>query len=228
MHKLPLVAREKGRSEEGGLARLPPGRHGLPAEFVTENQRGRIAAGMIEVTVAVGYPEATVTKVITAAGVSRRTFYNYYSNKADAFFDVYRQVTDFLCEAVADAGRGGGASWASRVRAELAALLGAYQANPDLVRFTLLAPQAAGGDAAAAYRGYLERLLALFGEGRPKRAKRPMPAAEYGLVGGLAGMLIAAVEEQEEPDLESMLPELTELALTPYLGRERAVAEARR
>jgi AcrR family transcriptional regulator len=221
------VARRKARSQEGaGLARLPPGRHGLAREFVVENQRGRIAAGMIAVVVEVGYAQATVSQVITAAGVSRRTFYNYYSNKADAFFDVYRQVTDFLCEVTEEAGRTE-RGWAARVRERLAALLDTYEANHDLVRFTLIAPQAAGGEAAAAYRGYLERLLALIGEGRPRSAKSPLPAAEYGLIGGFAGLLVAAVEEQGGRRIDDLLPEVTELVLTPYLGREAALKAAR-
>ena len=39
--------REGGDAAAGGLGRLPPGRHGLSREFVTENQRNRLTAGMI-------------------------------------------------------------------------------------------------------------------------------------------------------------------------------------
>ena len=74
-------------------------------------------------------------EIVAAAGVSRRTFYNYYSDKEEAFFDVYRQVTDFLCEAMAGAGEAE-RGWPAKVRAELGALLGSFAANPDLVRFT--------------------------------------------------------------------------------------------
>jgi len=226
-HKLQRVARRKRRGDdEGGMPRLPPGRHGLPPEFVAGSQRGRIAAGVIAAVVEVGYAQATVSQVIAAAGVSRPTFYKYYPNKAEAFFDVYRQATDFLCETMAEAGAGGRTGWAARVRGRLATLLGTFEANHDLVRFTLLAPQAAGGEAAAAYREFLERLLALIREGVPKSARRPVPAAEYGLVGGLAGLLVSAVEEEPGRDLEALLPELTELVLTPYLGREAAVRAA--
>jgi len=208
------------------MPRLPPGRHGLPPEFVVDNQRGRIAAGVIAVVVEGGYAQATVTQFIGAAGVSRPTFYKYYPNKAEAFFDVYRQVTDFVCQTMAETGGEGRSGWAARVRERLAALLGIYQANHDLVRFTLIAPQAAGGDAAAAYREFLERLLELIREGVPKSAKRPVPAAEYGLIGGLAGLLVSAVESRRAQDLEALLPEITEVVLTPYLGREAAVKAA--
>lgn len=181
---------------------------------------------MVEVVIEMGYAKTTVARVIVASGVSRRTFYNYYSNKESAFFDVYRQITDFLCDAMAAAGRDEAGGWPARVRAELAVLLGAYEANPDLIRFTLLAPRAAGGEVAAAYREFLERLLSVIREGRPKRAKHPAPAAEYGLIGGLAGLLVAAVVEGQGEHLGGLLPEVTELVLTPYLGREAAAKAA--
>jgi AcrR family transcriptional regulator len=218
------VAQEKGRAKAGGgLPRLPPGRHGLPREFVVQNQHDRIAAGMIEVVVERGYAAATVTQVVTAAGVSRRTFYNYYADKEEAFFDVYRQVTDFLCGAMAEAGAGE-RGWVRKVKAELAALLGCLAANPNLARFALGVPPAAGGEVAAAYREFLERLLALLREGRPKSARRPPPAAEYGLIGGLAALILGAVGD-DGSGLEQLGPEAVELVLTPYLGRE-AAAEA--
>lgn len=183
---------------------------------------------MIAVVVERGYGAATVTQVVAAAGVSRRTFYNYYSDKEEAFFDVYRQVTDFLCEAMAEAGKTAKGSWAARVRAELAALMDCFAANPDLVRFSLVAPPVAGGDVVSAYREFLERLLELLAEGRPKRVKRPPPASEYGLVGGLAALIVEAVERNGAEGLQPLLPEVVELVLTPYLGRERATAEALR
>jgi AcrR family transcriptional regulator len=223
LHKLAAVAKEKGRAKpKAGLPRLPPGRHGLSREFVVQNQRDRIAAGMIEVVVARGYAAATVTQVVAAAGVSRRTFYNYYSDKDQVFHDVYRQVTDFLCEAMADAGEAEKGGWAVRVRAKLAALLGCFVANPDLARFCLVAPPAAGGDVAAAYRHFLERLLALLREGRPKRTRQPPPASEYGLVGGMVALIVAALEANGAEGLAGLLPEVTELVLTPYMGREEA------
>jgi AcrR family transcriptional regulator len=222
----PMTEAGPGGDAAGGLPWLPPGRHGLPREFVVENQRRRIAAGMITVVVENGYPAATVTQVVAAAGISRRTFYNYYADKAEAFFDVYAQVTDFLCEAMTEAGQSE-RGWPARVRAELEALLDCLATNTDLAAFCLLAPPAAGGDVAAAYRAFLERLLAVLTEGRPKRARRPSPAAEYGVVGGLAALIVGALEEGGAEAIEGLGPEVTELVLAPYLGREAAARAAR-
>jgi AcrR family transcriptional regulator len=226
-HKLAVMSDAgSGRGDEAGLPRLPPGRHGLPREFVVENQRRRIAAGMIAVVVEVGYPAASVTQIVAAAGVSRRTFYNYYSDKVEAFFDVYGQVTDFLCEAMVEAEQGE-RSWAGQVRAALTALLDCFATNPDLAAFCLLSPPAAGGDVAAAYRAFLDRLLEILTDGRPKRARRPSPAASYGIMGGLVALILGASESGGPQAIRDLAPEVTELVLTPYLGREEAARAAR-
>ncbi len=195
---------------------------------MVENQKQRIAAGMIAIVVERGYIATTVTQVVTAAGLSRRTFYNYYADKQEAFFDVYGQVCDFLLGAMTEAGEQEKRSWAARVRSELAALLDIVAANPDLARFCLAVPPAAGGEVAAAYRDLLARLVTLLGEGRPKRTRRPPPAAEYAMAGGLAALILKAVTESRSPEaISQLLSEVTELVLTPYLGREEAVRAAR-
>jgi AcrR family transcriptional regulator len=231
MHKLPSVKTAgDGVGEEGGLPqlpRLPPGRHGLPREFVVQNQRERLAAGMIAAIAERGYHATTISDIAAAAGVSRRTFYGYFKTKEDCFADTYESVAGFLFSAMAEAGEGE-RGWAAQVHARLGALLEVFAANPDLVRFTLAVPPAAGGAVAARYREVLDRLLATLAEGRPKSVRRPTEAAEHGIAGGLAALLVDRVEAGEGERLPELLPDLVELALTPYIGRDRAVAEASR
>lgn len=209
-----------------GLPRLPPGRHGLPREFVEQNQLDRLAAGTLRTVVEHGYAKTTVIKISAAAGVSRRTFYSYYKGKQEAVFDVYARVSDFLIGVMAEAGAGR-RGWPAAVRAELGTLLETFAANPDLARFTLIAPPSAGSQLADVYAGFLERLLNLLAEGRPKRARRPSVGTEHGLAGGLAALIVEEVEAGRGEQLPELLPDLLELILTPYLGRERAIEEAR-
>lgn len=211
-----------------GLPRLPPGRHGLPREFVTQNQRDRLAAGIIAAVAESGYHEATITQIAAAAGVSRRTFYTYFSSKEECFLDTYEVIGDHLAGAMAEAGAAE-RKWPRKVRAELGALLESFAANPDLVRFSLIAPPTAGGALAERYRGFLERLVTVVTEGRPQppATKQPSEAAEYAMAGGLAALLVLKVNNGEGEELTELLPDLVELVLTPFLGRKRAVAEAR-
>jgi AcrR family transcriptional regulator len=206
---------------------LPPGRHGLPREFVTRNQRDRITAGIIAAVAVSGFHEATVSQITAEAGLSRRTFYGYFKSKEECFLATYETIAVHL-EAEMRAAAGSERGWPRRVVAELGALLGAYASNPDLAAFTLLAPPAAGGELTEAYRAFLERLLGLVTEDMPKGARTPSEAARYALAGGLAALIVAKVNAGEGEELGALAPDLVELVLTPYIGRERAIKEARR
>jgi AcrR family transcriptional regulator len=220
-------AEEKLGEGSGPLPRLPPGRHGLPREFVAENQRQRLAAGLIAAVATLGYNETTITDIAAASGLSRRTFYVYFKTKAACFADTYEIVASYLLAELAEAGEGE-RSWAARVRARLAALLGAFVANPDLASFTFAAPPAAGGELSSRHDAFLDQLIDALVEGAPKSARRPSTATRQGLAGGLSALVLERVEAGEGARLAKLLPDLVELVLMPYLGRERAVAEAGR
>jgi AcrR family transcriptional regulator len=211
-----------------GLPRLPPGRHGLRREFVEQNQRQRITAGIIAAVAEKGYHETTITDIAAAAGLSRRTFYSYFSSKEECFFDAYEEIGGYLHEAAA-AAADPGSEWAEQARAKLASVLEAFAANPDLARFCLLAPPRGGGSLAARYRLALSEALAEFTAGLPPApATRPVStAAEQALVGGVAALIVRRVEAGEGETLPELLPELVELTMTPYLGREQALRAAR-
>lgn len=212
-----------------GLPKLPPGRHGLPREFVTQNQRDRLTAGIIAAVAEHGFHETSITRIAAAAGVSRRTFYSYYGSKQECFTAAYEAVADHLLEAMAERGEGE-EEWPPRVRAELSALLETLAANPDLVRFCLIAPPAAGGDLAPLYERLLSRLGEQLTAGMPPppQTRQLGEVAERSLLGGLVGLLVAKVNAGEGERLAELLPDLHELVLSAYLGREQAVREARR
>jgi AcrR family transcriptional regulator len=216
--------RDPGGDAVPGLPRLPPGRHGLPREFVTRNQRERLAAGMIAAVVEHGYHDATITQIAAAAGVSRRTFYGYFSSKEECFHDTYAQVVAHLDQAM-EAAAAGQPEWPEQVRARLGAMLATFAANPDLVRFCLIAPPRAGGEIAAVYRDLLERLFAILAEAKPPAptTREPSAAVTEGLLGGLAALIARKVEAGEGEQLAELSPALLELFLTPYYGREQAV-----
>lgn len=225
----PRVAKGKQAGEDSapGLARLPPGRHGLSREFVTRNQRDRLTAGMIAAVAEHGFHEATITQIAAAAGVSRRTFYGYFSSKEECFFDTFGQVADHLEGAMAGAGEGE-AEWPARVRVQLTAMLETFAANPDLARFALIAPPNAGGEIAARYRELLERLFAILTEAKPAaEVNEPSRAVADGLLGGIVALVVRKVKAGEGEQLTELAPDLLELFLTPYYGQEEAVRLAR-
>ncbi len=207
------------------LARLPPGRHGLPRSFVVQNQRDRLTAGMIATVAERGYHAATITGIAAAAGVSRRTFYSYFDSKEDCYLATYDTIVDHLFKVGVEAA-GTEESWPRRVRASLAAVLRALAANPDLARFTLIEPQRTGGKIAERLRSAILPALAELDRGLPKGLKAPSREVQNALLAGMAALIARAVEAEEGERLEELLPELAELVLTPYIGREEAATVA--
>lgn len=226
---VPAVARGKdGDDDRSGLPRLPPGRHGLRREYVEQNQRQRLTAGIIAAVAEKGYHETTISDIAAAAGISRRTFYGYFDSKEACFFDAYDEIADYLHQASAAAAEPE-SEWGERARAKLGSMLDTFAANPDLARFYLLTPPRAGDALAARYRQALGQALADFKAGMPAPpATRPVSAAaEQALVGGIAALIVRRVEAGEGETLPELLPDLVELTLTPYLGREQALSFAR-
>jgi AcrR family transcriptional regulator len=203
------------------LARLPPGRHGLPREFVVKNQRDRLTAGMIAVVADRGYNDVTITDIAAAAGVSRRTFYTYFSSKEECFFATYDLIAAHLLE-VASAAAAAEKQWPRQVRAAIAAALALFAANSDLARFMLVAPPRGGEPISGRYQLSAERALAQLTHGMPTDVAAPSPAIQNALIGGLAGLIAHQVEVGDGEDLPALLPELVELFLTPYVGRQEA------
>jgi len=220
------VAKREAPAKETrpALASLPPGRHGLSREFVDENQRGRITAGMIATVVERGYHAATITAIAAAAGVSRRAFYGYFKGKAECFEDTYRQIEAHLLATMREAGEES-RGWPAKLRARLGAMLATFAENPDLARYTMIASQEAGGEQAARYRELLRNLLAVLSEGVPRNVKRPSEATEEGLLGALATLIEREVKAGRGEQLERLEPELSLLLLSAYLGRHKALAE---
>ncbi len=64
-------------------------------------QRKRLVASMLAAVNDHGYGGATVANVIARAGVSRRAFYEYFSDKDDCFLVLYRDISGRLFEQLA-------------------------------------------------------------------------------------------------------------------------------
>jgi AcrR family transcriptional regulator len=207
-----------------GLPRLPPGRHGLPREFVVQNQRDRLAAGIIAAVAENGYHETTISQISAAAGVSRRTFYAYFSSKEECFLATYDQICDHLLQATNEAATRE-SEWALQVSARLSAALDVFAANPHLAQFTLAVPRRAGDAVAAHYREALETALSELTAGLPsgRDVTPPSLPVQHSLIGGVVSLIVHKLEAGEGEELRELLPDLVELFLAPFLGRAEAV-----
>lgn len=82
-NKVQLDPLEVPGDEDPHLSQLPPGRHGLPRDFVVENQRRRLIVGAARAIYENGYAGATIADIVKFAAVSRRTFYEHFTGVDD-------------------------------------------------------------------------------------------------------------------------------------------------
>jgi AcrR family transcriptional regulator len=142
-----------GRAEHAADPRrrpdqLPSGRHGLLPSFVAANQRERILAGVAQAAAEMGYAEMNVEAIIAWAGVSRRTFYEHFKNKEDAFLAAYDAAVHQQARHIRRA-----CFNETTVRERLRAGIGAYlqfmASEPELARMCVVEVLAAGPQAIA-------------------------------------------------------------------------------
>ncbi|HEX8689114.1 MAG TPA: helix-turn-helix domain-containing protein [Solirubrobacterales bacterium] len=215
-------------SRSGGAldaARLPPGRHGLPRTYVAENQRERLLNGVVEAVAEHGYEATTIGRIVEAARISRRTFYEYFAGKEECFLAAYEMVDAHVRDAMLTA-PGAAKPWPDRIRSRLAALLDALSRDPAVARFYLVEPLAAGGAVAARYRDAMQ-LLAETLRPEPEPTGHDIEVRDQALIGGVATLIVRRLNAGAGDRLPELLPDLVELVLAPYLGREEAQRLAR-
>ena len=209
------------------MERLPRGRHGLSPEFVAQNQRERLIAGLIEVLYEEGYQKTTVSLIGQRAAVSKSDFYKHFESKDDCFIAAYDVAIGQIREQVQAACRENeGAIWAARVRASIAALLVFLTAEPALASMVLVEGLRAGRGIYDRYQAALESFVPALRFGAPRALDgSPVPEAmDEAVVGGIASLLARRVLSDEGERLDELLPEVLEFTFAPYVG----TAEARR
>lgn len=212
------------------LARLPPGRHGLPREFVTHNQRERLIAGIAEAIAENGYSGTTIAHITRAAAVSRRTFYEHFSSKDECFVAAYDTVMQELQERVSGA-FDEEKEWPRSIRAGIGAMLEFLAAEPNLARLCMVEALVAGPAVVERYDAAIQSFVPYFQEGRKGRSKevlsRLSPTTEEALVGGMVSLISRRIIAGKAAELEELLPDLVEFTLTPYLGSAEAAKIAK-
>ena len=212
------------------LARLPPGRHGLPREFVVRNQRERLIAGLAEAIAENGYSGTTIAHITRHAAVSRRTFYEHFSSKDECFVVAYDTVMEDLRERVSTA-FDAEQDWPHAVKAGIAAMLEFLAAEPHLARLCMVEALVAGPVVVERYDAAIQSFVPYFKQGRegrePEVLSRLSPTTEEALVGGMVSLISRRIIAGKAEELEELLPDLVEFTLTPYVGSTEAAKLAR-
>lgn len=203
--------------------RPPPGRQRLSREFITQHQRARIIAALAEETVARGYRAVTVADIVRRAGIARNTFYENFSSKQDCFLATQDYAVQEALRRVVEAATKV-ESWQDRVDDGLAAFLHYVASEPALARTCIVEALSAGPASLARYEESLQSFIPLFRIGRkvsPRGDELPETLEET-IIGGIFWVIYQRIIRGETEQIEHLLPQLVQFALTPYIGAEAA------
>ncbi len=215
------------------FARLPSGRHALTREYVQHSQRERIMDAVADVVAEKGYPGLTVTEIARRAGISHKTFYEHFPGKREAYLATGRTGGEWGFQAAVEAYAVHAGDWPRAVAAGLDAYLRFLAVEPGHARLGfadifMADPEALQlrDEIVGAFVAYLDPGFELAG------ARRPVPRIAADAIGGAIWELLQdRIQSEAITRLPLMAPQVTYIALTPFLGARRAArvaVEARR
>lgn len=201
-----------------------------PSGTLAAGQRERILDAAEQLIGERGCAGASIEAIVKAARVSSVTFYEHFEDKEACFVATFdRAVVE--TGAALYAARVGGEVWTEQVSGVLRALLATIAARPARARLCLLEAQTSGPTLRARYEATVDAVATQLRQGRLlDTAPRGLPdTVEEAAVGGLAWLLRQRVERGRIDGIEELLPKLTEIVVSPYVGSHAirpAVAQA--
>jgi AcrR family transcriptional regulator len=187
-------------------------------------QRDRLVAAMGELTAEVGTAATGVHHVCQRAGVSRRTFYELYTDRDACFVDAHQEafgrLVAHLAEAVADAG----AEWEDRAVATTQALLGAWDADRVLAHLCLISAVGTNADTMALRRTAIAQIAGLLADA-PAQLLLEEPVLT-GAVGGVWELALRGLTNDPNSSIADLAGAAIYLMLVPFAGRRQAAARA--
>jgi AcrR family transcriptional regulator len=198
-------------------SRLPRGPHSLSREQVAANQRMRIGMAMLETIGEKGYVASTVSEVVGRAGVSRKAFYQHFTNKEECFLATYDAIVEEgrhrVARTLSEARDG-----ADRTETAIRALFMAAVENRDALRLAMTEITAVG-PAGIERR---EMTIAAYGElirdslapeaGDRAQAATMSDTTVRAVVGGLNRVLVACLHSGRGAKPLELVPDLARWA----------------
>jgi AcrR family transcriptional regulator len=192
-------------------------------------QRMRVLAAVADVACERGFEATTVTGVVRRAKVSRRTFYDLFQDRNEAFLAAFedgvrRAENRVLPAYAAETG------WVASVRAGLVTLLAFFDEEPQLAKLCVVQSLAAGPVVLERRAELLARITrTVDGQARDSlRGSGPPDLTAEGIVGGVLAILHARLSEKHPGPLVELEGPLMGMIVLPYLGTQAARRELSR
>jgi AcrR family transcriptional regulator len=189
----------------------------------------RIVLAVADVVCDRGLEDTRVTDVVRRARVSRRTFYDLFDDRNDAFLAAFEEGVRRARSRVVPAFEGERA-WIDGVRAGLTALLGFFDEEPELARLCVV-HSLAGGSVVGERRTEILRVVTGIVDERARSSRKgpgPPPLTAEGIVGGVLAIVHARLLEDRPGPLVDLVGPLMGMIVMPYASRAVAARELAR
>jgi AcrR family transcriptional regulator len=191
-------------------------------------QRARLLSAAVVVVSERGWPDVTVARIASRARVSRRTFYDLFSDREDCLLAMLDDAVGRI-EGELMAGGLEQASWCERVRGGLRTILSFLDREPLLARVCVVQALRGGPRVLARREEIFARLARVLDGGREESSREQISGLTgEGLVGAAFTIVHARLSRGEQEPLSGLTGELTAMIVLPYLGPAAARREQHR
>jgi AcrR family transcriptional regulator len=162
---------------------------------------------MARAVAAKGYGETTIADIVREAGVSRRTFYEHFSTRAECLIALYAAASRNALKVLRDS-IDPQHEWETQVERALAAYLGRMAQNPVLMRTLFIEILGLGTEGLAARRRVNQEIadfmLGLV-NGAAGRRKPLSPHMAMAVVGGINELILQYIEQDRIAQLHELV-----------------------
>lgn len=212
-------------SPRRGLLR---GEGNISHSFVVHNQRERILDALTNLTAASGYAAVTIPGIVHEAAVSVQAFYQHFESKEDAFLVAF-ELGHRKALAIVERAFEAEPDWPRAVHAAFAALLNFLASEPSFTKLALIDSLTASARTAAQINEGISAYMALL---RPDfdeaSAMRQPPELTWdAIAGGIFELCFDYAVHDRSRSLPELSPQVSYLALAPFIGTKQAAQIAR-
>ncbi len=191
-------------TQESGPSPLPRGPHQLSPEDVQDNQRARLIDAFLELVGLQGYAATSVADVVQRSGVSRRSFYELFPNRAELLRMAFEVSSASMLEQAEASLERSGSGAAARLEALMRPLCRVAHERPGAL--ALWSVEIAADSEGPRLRGALMDRYAELIQGCMSAGGEPL--MPYSLAVTLAGALHREIDATARDTRTRVTPEL--------------------
>jgi AcrR family transcriptional regulator len=204
---------------------LPPGRTRMSDREVAENQRQRIMFAAARLAEEKGYTASTIGDITKLARVDGRVFYSMFAEKQEAFMAVHELGFQRVMDVTAGAFFAG-STWPERNWEAGRAFTQFLDSNPLIANVGFVEAYAVGPGAVQRVEDSHTAFAMLLQEGYQYVGEdaRPSRLVLEAIITTIFETVYQRARASRKPRLSWLLPHLTFLVLSPFLGSDAANA----